>query len=146
MSLCTYCQRPLVEGSRVRGPIIEHVEPLTRGGDDVPENTVVACASCNNSKGNSFLLEWVWSGRFDKHLNLPNRVGWPHRVVFDHAALVRLRGEMSQKALAEKAGVSRLTIIRLERGTHGAAMTSGTLNRIAQALDVSARLLLCTAA
>jgi len=144
--ICTYCRQLLIPGSRVKRPVVEHVEPLSRGGEDVPENTVLACASCNNSKGNSFLLEWVWSGRFDKHLNLPRGRGWPFSLVFDNAALVRLRGDMSQRELAVKAGVSRITIVRLERGDWSEYVRSGTLNRLATALGVSARQLLRTAA
>jgi 5-methylcytosine-specific restriction endonuclease McrA len=49
---CAYC------GATGR-LVIEHVEPESRGGQDVVENTVPACPSCNTSKGNRFLLEWV---------------------------------------------------------------------------------------
>lgn len=52
-SRCAYCG----ERTRFLGP--EHVEPLSRGGEDTPDNLVAACNRCNGSKSNLLLLEWV---------------------------------------------------------------------------------------
>jgi hypothetical protein len=42
---CQYC------GTR-RGPFhIDHVYPVSRGGQDIPENLVTSCAKCNTQKG-----------------------------------------------------------------------------------------------
>ncbi|MBX6766219.1 MAG: HNH endonuclease [Actinomadura rubrobrunea] len=41
--LCGYCGR--------RGNTIDHVVPQSRGGGDTWDNTVLACSSCNNRKG-----------------------------------------------------------------------------------------------
>lgn len=41
---------------------VDHVIPLSRGGSNGPENIVIACVSCNTSKGNKMPNEWV-SGR-----------------------------------------------------------------------------------
>lgn len=55
-------------------------------------------------------------------------------------ALEKFRGDMSQTELARKAGVSRATINRIERG-HAESVTFGTINRIAEALEVDADVL-----
>jgi hypothetical protein len=65
---CIYCgatDRPLER---------DHVEPLTRGGEHAPENVVWCCRSCNSSKSDRFLLEWVWAGRAPV---CPRPNGWP---------------------------------------------------------------------
>ena len=64
---CAYC------GDRVyRSMNMEHIEPLSRGGADEPENIVPACLTCNVSKGELFLLEWVFNAygllRFNRRL------------------------------------------------------------------------------
>lgn len=41
---------------------VDHVIPLSRGGDDGPHNIVAACATCNLSKGSKLPHEWC--GRF----------------------------------------------------------------------------------
>jgi hypothetical protein len=43
-------------------PVTDHVEPLSRGGEDSRRNVIQCCQGCNLSKRNRFLLEWVWSG------------------------------------------------------------------------------------
>ena len=37
----------------------EHVDPLSRGGNNDMSNIVPACRDCNASKHNLFLLEWA---------------------------------------------------------------------------------------
>ena len=44
---CHYCDRRFTEGLP---PTIDHVIPIARGGDDAPENCVLACKPCNSSK------------------------------------------------------------------------------------------------
>jgi hypothetical protein len=48
---CSYC------GSRDRLSI-DHLVPKARGGADRSENMVLACRSCNSSKGSRDLMEW----------------------------------------------------------------------------------------
>jgi hypothetical protein len=49
---CQYC-------GDVAGPFhIDHVHPVSRGGDNDMENLKVACATCNISKGSKTLEEW----------------------------------------------------------------------------------------
>jgi 5-methylcytosine-specific restriction endonuclease McrA len=38
---------------------LDHVHPLSRGGEDVESNILPACASCNLSKGAKTLAEWA---------------------------------------------------------------------------------------
>lgn len=52
---CAYCLLPLKGTYHV-----DHIVPLSRGGDDGPGNICLACASCNCSKGNRLLYtEWL---------------------------------------------------------------------------------------
>lgn len=37
---------------------VEHVRPICRGGDNIPENCVLACQRCNNAKGHRTLEEF----------------------------------------------------------------------------------------
>lgn len=41
----------------------DHMFPISRGGNDDPNNIVLACARCNRSKGARTLLEWMNSHR-----------------------------------------------------------------------------------
>ncbi len=54
---CAYCIRPVAEPER------EHLLPLSRGGEDVADNVVPACKSCNSSKGKLTPVEYLMSGR-----------------------------------------------------------------------------------
>jgi len=47
---CLYCGNP--------SQSIDHVKPLSRGGQSVTENCVPACLSCNGKKGDSEVLLW----------------------------------------------------------------------------------------
>lgn len=51
--LCAYCLQPCAKPHR------EHVIALARGGLDEPGNVVPACPSCNTSKRDLSLLQWV---------------------------------------------------------------------------------------
>ena len=46
---CCYCRRPFTADRR---PTIEHLLPVSRGGDNQPENLALACKSCNSRRGN----------------------------------------------------------------------------------------------
>jgi 5-methylcytosine-specific restriction endonuclease McrA len=48
---CTWC-------NEICKPTMDHVTPITRGGAHVASNIVVACLSCNSSRGNRLIHEW----------------------------------------------------------------------------------------
>lgn len=48
---CTYCGAP--------GGTVDHVVPLSRGGQHAEGNLVPACRSCNSSKADKLLIEWL---------------------------------------------------------------------------------------
>jgi hypothetical protein len=48
---CIYC------GSK-EALTTEHILPLSRGGPNITDNVIVACAKCNLSKGDKRLYEW----------------------------------------------------------------------------------------
>ncbi len=52
--LCAYCHAPLNGVYH-----IDHIQPLSRGGSNWPENLACACAYCNQSKGAKTLDEWL---------------------------------------------------------------------------------------
>lgn len=47
---CAYCNGVATH--------LDHVHPLSKGGEDVESNIVPACAPCNLSKGAKTLAEW----------------------------------------------------------------------------------------
>lgn len=49
--LCTYCSAPATE--------IDHILPITKGGDGSRENLTPCCRSCNASKGNRYLADFL---------------------------------------------------------------------------------------
>jgi len=49
---CIYC------GSKGK-LTVEHILPRCRGGPNTPDNAVMVCQSCNSSKGDKRLYEWV---------------------------------------------------------------------------------------
>ena len=53
---CIYC-------GVVDGISIDHLIPKSQGGPDIPENAVLACKSCNSSKGPKGLYEWYGKDR-----------------------------------------------------------------------------------
>lgn len=50
---CTYCGGP--------GGTVDHLVPLSRGGQHSEGNLAPACRSCNSSKGDKLLIEWRMS-------------------------------------------------------------------------------------
>jgi 5-methylcytosine-specific restriction endonuclease McrA len=76
---CAYCGR-VPSGLRRDILVLEHVEPISRGGSHSRENVVPACNRCNVRKSDLPLLEWVcvrervWryfrAGRTRKHLTV----------------------------------------------------------------------------
>ncbi len=57
-SRCAYCH------SFVANPVIEHIEPVVRGGGTTAENVVPSCQGCNQRKHAKSLLEFVSGARF----------------------------------------------------------------------------------
>jgi HNH endonuclease len=57
---CIYCgeQRDLT---------VEHILPRSCGGEDIPDNVVMVCKSCNSSKGGKRLYEWQGLKSKDQH-------------------------------------------------------------------------------
>lgn len=49
---CTYCGEPGCS-------VLDHMLPVTRGGKNSFENLFPACETCNTSKGNRTLIEWL---------------------------------------------------------------------------------------
>lgn len=47
---CAYCD--------ARATHMDHITPISKGGDDVEANMLPACADCNLSKGAKLLWEW----------------------------------------------------------------------------------------
>jgi len=56
-SKCYYCHKKMIKSH------IEHVVPVTRGGSNDISNIVLACPTCNRSKGAKLLHEWPEGGR-----------------------------------------------------------------------------------
>lgn len=50
---CYYCNKKVRDTYHV-----DHVVPLSQGGEDSPDNLVIACPECNLSKSDNFLDDW----------------------------------------------------------------------------------------
>lgn len=55
---CYYCHCKVGKSYHV-----DHVIPISRGGSNSPENLVIACQSCNQSKKDKLPHEWARGGR-----------------------------------------------------------------------------------
>jgi 5-methylcytosine-specific restriction endonuclease McrA len=55
-SRCRYCGKRIPKGLVT----IDHVMPVSQGGGDDTDNLVVACRSCNYSKGSNPPCGWEW--------------------------------------------------------------------------------------
>lgn len=60
---CAYCEEI---GQRFH---LEHVVPISRGGDTVKENVVPACRKCNLTKGARTPKEWLEKFQYDDFMN-----------------------------------------------------------------------------
>lgn len=60
-NMCIYCES-------TDALSYDHLMPRGRGGQDIPENVVMACRGCNSSKGDKGLYEWYM---LDRRYELP---------------------------------------------------------------------------
>lgn len=58
--LCAYCGKK----TNVATATIDHVQPLSLGGTNRPDNLVVACRACNNRKGSLSLTAFLLGDPF----------------------------------------------------------------------------------
>lgn len=58
--ICIYCGSKTILTT-------EHILPAIRGGDDIPDNVVRVCKTCNSSKGKKRLYEWKGLENKDHH-------------------------------------------------------------------------------
>ncbi len=60
---CVYCATPL----GLEAATLDHVIPLSRGGNHAPGNLVAACVDCNQMKGSmlpvEFFTRYPWAGK-----------------------------------------------------------------------------------
>lgn len=71
---CVYCGKTYEEHELT----LDHVKPLSRGGETLTKNIVCACKSCNQDKGSRNWLQWMrhrWGPR-------PKR----EKMISDHLA------------------------------------------------------------
>lgn len=54
---CTYCKKAMRSVEKT----LDHVTPITRGGQHALTNACVCCKTCNSSKGNRLIDEWIGS-------------------------------------------------------------------------------------
>jgi 5-methylcytosine-specific restriction endonuclease McrA len=50
---------------------LDHLIPRNKGGPDIPDNAVIACKSCNSSKGDKGVYEWF---QLDRRYEVPRIV------------------------------------------------------------------------
>jgi hypothetical protein len=61
---CPYCEGPL--GAEPGAPAedldrahLDHMDPLSRGGEESVRNAIYVCATCNMAKGNRLFVAWL---------------------------------------------------------------------------------------
>jgi 5-methylcytosine-specific restriction endonuclease McrA len=58
---CRWCCGTLTEENRT----VDHIVPLSRGGEHKPENLCASCYPCNYSKGKKLVHEWLPFQKFN---------------------------------------------------------------------------------
>lgn len=64
--VCYYCEVPFWSNGPQTAKTVEHLIPLSRGGNKAYSNKVAACYHCNHTKGNMTegeFWEWLRRGR-----------------------------------------------------------------------------------
>lgn len=63
---CPYCGVPLGKRSILAADVeeeptaqLDHMDPVSRGGEDSIRNTVFACRGCNSAKGSRLFVDWL---------------------------------------------------------------------------------------
>jgi len=101
---------------------VEHILPKHCGGEDIPDNVVMVCKSCNSSKGKKRLYEWrglnakdthhrIAEGKYLKYLySLHERNG-----TLDESDVAKLCPECNmQKNCEEEDSVGKLSVYCIE--------------------------------
>lgn len=52
---CQFCGAGILDGAQIT---LDHIIPVSAGGDYLAENLITACLSCNQGKGNDALSDW----------------------------------------------------------------------------------------
>ncbi len=66
----------------------DHIIPLNKGGKDNHDNIILACSTCNSSKGDKDLLEWFYVHKNEKRI--PKLVLSKYlKIIWDHHVLER---------------------------------------------------------
>jgi hypothetical protein len=63
---CPYCDgalgtEPGGDGDDLDRAHLDHMDPLSRGGEESVRNAIYVCASCNMAKGNRLFVDWLAS-------------------------------------------------------------------------------------
>jgi hypothetical protein len=73
---CAYCQQPATTW--------DHIVPVAKGGNSVPGNVVPCCQSCNSSKKDTDLFDWLDKNadRLNPHPELPEMLALLHCALY----------------------------------------------------------------
>ena len=85
---CIYCGHPVT----VEGMEIDHIEPLSLGGENSYENKVCSCPACNAAKGarklEEFLAETMGKSKRKRLSNRVNHLAAQHKMSWSKAILL----------------------------------------------------------
>lgn len=97
---CFYCGHEVQRGKRGQNPqwvaTVDHLQPVSRGGENSYENAVIACYSCNKLKGALTLEEFL-------------------AVRHDSAALARARWVQDQILMGNPSDPELFLLLKAER-------------------------------
>lgn len=114
-SACIYC-------GEEKDLTVEHILPRCCGGEDIPDNVVMVCKSCNSSKGGKRLYEWrglkakdnhhrIAEGKYLKYLYLLHE----KRGTLDISSVKELCEKCNMQECCEKDGsVGKLSVYCIE--------------------------------
>ncbi len=58
---CSYCDiKTTLDLGYIHTAVVDHVKPLSQGGDRFHTNEVLCCNKCNADKSDTKLIIWLW--------------------------------------------------------------------------------------
>jgi hypothetical protein len=100
---CYWCKRPTEPGDRE----VDHIVPLTRGGNHTARNLCIACRNCNQAKGDRMPDEFVESIRSMRAENVSRlRRGHRDQFLLEFAELPPIKRKRPGRA-------TQLTLLKL---------------------------------
>jgi 5-methylcytosine-specific restriction endonuclease McrA len=110
--LCEYCHCP--EYFSPDPFELDHIFPLSAGGDSQLDNLALACSGCNGHKSDSFVAIDPGTGQLS-HLYNPRKDNWEEHFRWDAEFLLIVGISPTGRATIDKIKVNRENVVNLRR-------------------------------